>query len=107
MSWSPSSSCQSKGMIEVGLHVDSALIDGRVQRELELLALHEHRCVAQPFQPAGVVEVQMRLDHEVDVARLHPDLARRLSTWSSAVIWTWNDAAASPSRDSGSVRIAG
>ena len=60
-------------VIEVGLNVDRTLVDRWVARELELLSLHEHGGVAQPLEPARVVEVQMRLDHDVDVARLHPD----------------------------------
>ena len=62
-----------KAVLEIVGHVDEALVYGRVAREVQLLALDEHRRVGQPLEAAGVVEVQVRHDHEVDVARREAD----------------------------------
>ena len=52
--------------------VDLALVGGRVFGEFELGPLHHHRRVREGIEPARVIEVQVRLDHQVDVGGLEP-----------------------------------
>ena len=62
-------------VVEVRPDVDAALVDGRPVRERELAGLDVDRGVPEPLEAAGVVEVQVGLDHVLHVGR--PELEHR------------------------------
>ena len=48
-----------KLVLEVGGHVEQALVHGWLPREAQLLALHQDGRVGEPPEAPGVVEVQV------------------------------------------------
>src|SRR5262249_38745864 len=50
---------------------------GRVERKLKLATLDEDRRVAKRLEAADVIEMEVRLDHEIDVRRLHADARKQ------------------------------